>query len=114
MGKQAAPVISVMLEEIESIERAVQSVTYEDFCAQWLLKRAVQRGIEILSEASRRLPEDVMAEHPDINWRQLSGIGNILRHEYHNISDRVIWDSIQEDFPPLKKALATMWETYGA
>lgn len=113
MRKKAAPVISVMLEEIEGIEQALEHVSYDDFCREWQLKRAVQRGIEILSEASKRLPDDIKAEHPAIEWRKVHGIGNILRHEYHRISDEVIWDSVREDFPALKEALLEMAKKYG-
>ncbi len=64
MGKRSAPILSVMLDEIESIDQALKSVTFDEFCNQWQLRRAVQRGIEIISEASRRLNDDVKAERP--------------------------------------------------
>ncbi len=112
MGKRSAPILSVMLDEIESIDQALKSVTFDEFCNQWQLRRAVQRGIEIISEASRRLNDDVKAERPDINWRQVGAIGNILRHEYHKISDKVIWDVVRHDFPPLKAALSDLREKY--
>jgi uncharacterized protein with HEPN domain len=64
-----------------------------------------QRAIEIISEATRRLPDELKATRPEIEWRSIAAIGNVLRHEYHAIADRVVWDVIQADLPPLKAAV---------
>ncbi len=66
---------------------------------QWLL----QRGIEIISEASRRLPEDMKARHPGVPWRKVAGIGNVLRHEYERVAHDVLWHVLHEDLPTLDK-----------
>jgi uncharacterized protein with HEPN domain len=65
----------------------------------------VQRGIEIISEAARRIPEDMQRSQPQIPWPQIVGIGNILRHEYHRISDTVVWNVVQDHLTPLKNAV---------
>jgi uncharacterized protein with HEPN domain len=75
---------------------------------QWVLRHAVQRGIEIISEASRHLPGDLKARHAHIRWPAIAQIGNVLRHEYHSISDRVIWDVVRDELPPLRKAVKVM------
>jgi len=51
------------------------------------------------------------ATRPEIHWRSVAGIGNVLRHEYHTISDKVIWDVIQQDLPPLKRAIEAIAKT---
>ena len=53
---------------------------------RWL----VERGIEIISEASRRLPDELKARHPEIPWSKVAGIGNVLRHEYERIAYDVL------------------------
>ena len=45
---------------------------------------------------------------PEIEWRAIAGIGNVLRHEYHTISDKVIWNAVQADLPPLKAAIIAL------
>src|SRR5450830_428277 len=57
---------------------------------------------------SRHVPDQLKAMHPKIRWRSIAGIGNVLRHEYHAISDKVIWKVIQDELPPLKAAVTTM------
>jgi uncharacterized protein with HEPN domain len=67
----------------------------------------VQRGIEIISEATRHLPAELKATRPDneIRWPSIVGIGNVLRHEYYPISNAIIWKVIRDDLPPLKAAV---------
>ena len=70
--------------------------TLADFSADWLLRHGVQRGIEIISEAARRFPPELQARQPNIPRVQIMGIGNVLRHEYHRVSDTLIWNVVQE------------------
>jgi len=87
---------------------AVAGKMFADFQKDWLLRHGAQRAIEIISEASRHLPDQLKAMHPKIRWRSIAGIGNVLRHEYHAISDKVIWKVIQDELPPLKAAVTIM------
>jgi uncharacterized protein with HEPN domain len=62
---------------------------------------AVTRCLEIISEASRRLPEDIKARHPAIPWKAIAGAGNIYRHNYEDVSQREVWITVTRDLPPL-------------
>ena len=88
MSRKTAPVLDEMIKAIDGIEAAVAGKTFAEFQGDWLLKHGVQRGLEIISEASRRLPADMKAPHPAIRWPAIAGIGNVLRHDYHAISDK--------------------------
>ena len=59
-----------------------------------MARLATERAIEILSEAARHMPDEITARHPDIPWRKVRAIGNVLRHEYHRISSRIVWDVV--------------------
>ena len=63
---------------------------------------AVTRCLEIVSEASRRLPDDLKARHPSIPWKQIAGAGNVYRHDYEDVAARFIWDTLQLALPPLR------------
>ena len=108
MARKIHPVLQEMLVAIQGIETAIAGKTFADFQSEWLLRHGVQRGIEIVSEASRYLPPSLLARHPEIPWAQVKGIGSVLRHEYHRISDRVIWTLVIERLPPLKQAIEAM------
>ena len=56
---------------------------------------AVTRCLEIISEASRRLPDELKARHPSIPWKDMAGAGNVYRHDYEDVTARQVWDTIQ-------------------
>jgi uncharacterized protein with HEPN domain len=84
----ARPALFAILEAIEGMEKAVRGKTLDDFDGDWLLRHGVQRGVEIVSVAARRIPPELQERQPQIPWAQIMGIGNVLRHEYHRVSDR--------------------------
>ena len=79
--------------------------TFEDFRKARVERLAVERAIEIISEAARRLPLELLALHPEIEWHKVKAIGNVLRHEYHRVSDKVIWDVVQYELDELERAI---------
>jgi uncharacterized protein with HEPN domain len=65
----------------------------------------VERGIEIISEASRRLPDDLKDRNRDIPWRKVAGIGNVIRHDYERVARDVLWKLVRDDLPALEKSM---------
>ena len=84
------------------------AASLDDFETDWQLRFVVERGIEIVSEATRRLPAELKEVYPAIDWRSVAGIGNVLRHEYHKASSKILLDAVREDFPRLEEALIAM------
>jgi uncharacterized protein with HEPN domain len=92
-------------DAIAIIERRVAGKTLDDLVADDVLRDALERRIEIISEASRRLPEDMKARHPEVPWHNVAGIGNILRHEYYSVNLDIIWRIATQDLRPLAAAV---------
>ena len=90
-----------MVQAVERLQSLMQDVTLVAFGDDWQRQWLVERGIEIISEASRHLPEDLKARHPGIPWRKVAGVGNILRHNYESIAAPVMWAMVLDDLPPL-------------
>ncbi len=63
---------------------------------------AVTRCLEIISEASRRLPAELKARHPSIAWKEMAGAGNVYRHDYEDVAAHYIWNTVQRALPPLR------------
>jgi uncharacterized protein with HEPN domain len=80
---------------------------YEAFVADPRTVYAVTRCLEIISEASRRLPDDLKARHPAIAWKDTAGAGNIYRHDYEDVAPQRVWDALQIDLPPLRLVIET-------
>jgi uncharacterized protein with HEPN domain len=77
----------------------------EAFAADLRTVYAVTRCLEIISEASRRLPEDMKVRHPTIAWRQMAAAGNVYRHNYEDVAAHIVWTTVQQALPPLKAAI---------
>jgi uncharacterized protein with HEPN domain len=67
---------------------------------------AATRALEIISEAARRLPEELRARHPDLPWRAIMGSGNIYRHNYDNVAHHAVWHTINAELPALAAVIA--------
>ncbi len=63
---------------------------------------AVTRCLEIISEASRRLPPTLNDRHPSIAWKRRAGAGNVYRHDYEDVAANYVWDTVQIALPPLR------------
>ena len=94
-----------MAEAIAGIETVTAGKTFASYSGDWLTKRAVERAIEIISEASRALPDEVVAFRPEIPWPRVRAIGNVIRHEYHSLADAIIWGVVVDELPSLKAAV---------
>ncbi len=92
-----------IIEAIERIRGETAGVTLDAFEADWRKRWLVERGVEIISEASRHLTDELKSRHPEIPWPKVAGIGNVLRHEYERIAPDVLWSVTRDDLPPLEK-----------
>jgi len=90
-----------MRDEMESLSNELVGLDLEIYRESYALRRITERAIQIISEA-RALPEDVRARYPDAPWADIIAIGNPLRHEYHRIDDKVLWETATVDLPKLK------------
>lgn len=113
MAKDAAVIIRHMLDAIAHIEADTKGLDEAGFRADRRARQLVERNLEIVSEASRRLPDEIKARHAEIPWKDVAGIGNILRHDYHEISAPILWETCRHQLAPLKKALLEMVRTQG-
>jgi uncharacterized protein with HEPN domain len=97
-----------MRDEIESLSRELAGLSFETYRESYGLRRITERAIQIVSEAARALPEDLRARHPDAPWAEIIAIGNPLRHEYHRIDDKVLWQTATVDLPELQPIILRM------
>lgn len=108
MTRDSRIVLEEMIEVIDQLQESVRYQSYEEFEKDWILRHAAQRGLEIISEASRHLPESFRAMEPEIDWPQIRAIGNLLRHEYHKTSDRVVWQAVTKHLDELRPVLVRL------
>jgi uncharacterized protein with HEPN domain len=83
----------------------VDGLTCEEFGKSRLHLYAVTRALEIISEASRRLPDDLRDRHPQLPWRSIRDVGNFYRHQYDNVAASYVWETVTVHLPPLLAAV---------
>ena len=98
-----------MLEAIGQIESHTAGIVDEKaFATDRFRQLGIERCLEIVSEASRHIPAEQTAMHPEIPWRQLADIGNRIRHSYHAVDSGIVWAIITNELPKLKLVLQTI------
>jgi uncharacterized protein with HEPN domain len=104
IARSLIPRLTDIIGAIERVNSVLADVSLEVFENDWQRQWLVERGVEIISEASRHLPDDLKARNPAIPWQKVAGIGNVLRHNYESIAAPVLWKLVQADLPTLEKA----------
>jgi uncharacterized protein with HEPN domain len=102
-SKGAADALADILRNIDLARLFTASMDYDAFCADARTVYAVTRCFEIISEASRRLPESLKSRHPTIPWADIAGAGNVYRHDYEDLVERQLWHTLQRDLEPLRQ-----------
>ena len=77
-------------------------MSQEAFAANRVVFYAVTRCLEIISEASRRLPNELKQRNPHIAWRDIGAAGNIYRHDYDGVQERIVLDTVRRSLPDLE------------
>jgi len=93
-----------ILAAAEGIAQSLKGKTLEQYKNDWPTRAAIERGFEIISEASRHLAVETKDRHPDIPWAKVAAIGNILRHEYHRVAADALWALAHDELLTLAEA----------
>jgi uncharacterized protein with HEPN domain len=95
-------------DEIESVSQVVRGLSFAQYRDSYVHRRVVERAAQIVSEAARSLPTDLLRRYGDAPWPSIIGIGNILRHEYQRIDDKPLWEVATVHMPQLAPVVARM------
>jgi uncharacterized protein with HEPN domain len=104
MARSPIPRLTDIIEAIERVNGVLADISLEVFENDWQRRWLVERGVEIISEASRHLPDDLKTRNREIPWQKVAGIGNVLRHDYESIAAAVLWKLVLADLPTLERA----------
>jgi len=99
-----------IVEAIRKIRFFTTGLSLQAFSSDVKTFDAVIRNLEIIGEAIKRVPEEIRSLYPDVEWKKIAGLRDILAHEYFGIDIEIIWDVIHNKFPVLEKQIKQMLE----
>jgi uncharacterized protein with HEPN domain len=100
--------IEDILEAIRRIGTYTENMDFVAFAKSSLTIDAVVRNLEVIGEAAGRIPEDLKAVSPEVEWRKIIALRNVLAHEYFGIHTKIVWDVVVDKLKPLEDACRTI------
>ena len=97
--------VADILDAIAAIQQHTAGMNFETFAADRKTVDAVIRNLTVIGEAARCIPSDVTAGAPDLPWKDMRDMRNVVVHAYFGVNKRILWDTIQIDLPPLVPSL---------
>ncbi|MEA1993647.1 MAG: DUF86 domain-containing protein [Euryarchaeota archaeon] len=108
MKKDDSVYLRHILDAITKIEEYTQGIKYKEFMEDNLIQDGVIRQIEIIGEATKRLSKEIRKRHPEIPWRDMTGMRDKLIHNYLGVDIDAVWDTVERDIPSLKTELRNL------
>ncbi len=93
-------------QAVKKIEKYTKNLTLSKLKQNELITDGIIRNLEIIGEAIKNIPSNIKESHPEIEWKKIAGLRDILAHEYFGIDIEVLWDIIKNKLPDLKKKIS--------
>ncbi|HDR06411.1 MAG TPA: DUF86 domain-containing protein, partial [Candidatus Coatesbacteria bacterium] len=94
-----------ILEALNSIRAFITGVDYDSFVENDMLLSAVIRKLEIVGEATKRLSSEFRSAHPEVPWKMMSGMNDILIHDYDQVDVELVWKTVSFETDKTKRMI---------
>lgn len=108
MSKNYKLYLEDILDSINAINSYTKNLTYEDFSSDRKTYSATIRELEIIGEAVGKLPDEIRNQQPDVEWRDIKGMRNLLIHEYFGVDLEIVWKVVKNDIPALEQTVQSI------
>jgi len=99
-------------EAVNAIQKFVGRMSFKKFSKDDKTISAVIKKFEIIGEAAKNLPPEITSKYKSVNWKDMAGLRDVLVHAYFGTELQLIWDTIKNDLPKLKKSLEDILKEY--
>ena len=111
MSRSLSLYLTDILNSIEKIQKYTIAITYENLSEDERTLDAVVYNLQIIGEATKKIPESMRVKYPQIEWRQIAGLRDIIAHAYFSLNTKIVWSIIQTKLEPLKACIKQILET---
>lgn len=108
MSKDSKEYLRHIQDECSYIISVSENLSYEDFLENETLKRAVVRSLEIIGEATKKIPADVKVKWKTIQWKNMAGMRDRLIHDYMGVNYTIVWDVMKNKIPDMNKQISEL------
>lgn len=112
MNQDVLDYLEDILDNMQKAERFVANVTFQQFEQDDRINYAVLRALEVVGEATKRLPQEFRAQHPDVPWREMAGMRDRIIHGYDVVNLRIVWETVQRRIPQVTPQIEQLVERY--
>lgn len=97
-----------ILEAIADLRNFTAGMTFEDFCADRKTTNACIRSLEVIGEATKKIPAEIRQQKPQLPWQAIAGMRDKLSHEYFGVDLTIVWQTIQHDLAVFEQAVSEL------
>lgn len=108
VGKNSNIFLQHILENILKIEVGISDIPEVEFSRNVDMQDATLRRLEVIGQAVRNIPDSFRATHPQIPWKKIAGLRDMLIHEYFGVDMGLVWKVVDKDIPKLKKQVTDL------
>ena len=112
-SKNPAQRLQDIVDNVDAIAEFTTGMERDEFARDRRTVYAVIRALEIISEATRRLPDELKSRYPAIDWTAVAAAGNVYRHEYDGVDEALVWQTVRFGLASLRDAAAHEIERLG-
>lgn len=110
MSRNLSLYLADILSSIDNIQSYTRSMTYDELIADRRTLDAVIHNFYIIGEATKQIPETIRIKYPQVEWKKIAGLRDIIAHAYFSLNTQIIWSIIQTKLEPLKATVEAILE----